>query len=79
MDRLSGLAMADLDPAATTQAAPASPCIRHCTLDDDDLCVGCGRLLSEILEWAAAPTDRKVAIRSAAASRLQQRRLRFRA
>ena len=25
-----------------------SPCIRHCTLDDADICLGCGRTLDEI-------------------------------
>jgi uncharacterized protein len=63
--------------AGASEIAPASPCIRHCTLDPNDLCVGCGRMLDEILEWAAAPTPRKLAIRTAAASRLVQRRLRI--
>ncbi|MBD1581376.1 DUF1289 domain-containing protein [Pseudoalteromonas sp. S16_S37] len=30
----------------------ASPCIRHCCLDGDDVCVGCYRTLSEILDWS---------------------------
>ena len=63
--------------AGASETGPASPCVRRCTLDPDDLCVGCGRTLDEILEWAAAPTNRKIAIRSAAASRLEQRRLRI--
>jgi predicted Fe-S protein YdhL (DUF1289 family) len=52
--------------------------VRRCTLDPDDLCVGCGRTLDEILEWAGAPTDRKIVIRSEAAARLEQRRLQIR-
>ena len=64
--------------AGALEIAPASPCVRRCTLDPDDLCVGCGRTLDEILEWAGAPTDRKFAIRGAAAARLEQRRLRLR-
>ncbi|MDW6004198.1 DUF1289 domain-containing protein [Vibrio mangrovi] len=28
-----------------------SPCIRHCCLDDHNICVGCFRTLSEILNW----------------------------
>jgi predicted Fe-S protein YdhL (DUF1289 family) len=59
--------------------APPSPCVRRCTLDAEDLCVGCGRTLDEILAWAGAPTDRKIAICSAAASRLEQRRVRLQA
>ncbi len=28
-----------------------SPCIRQCTLNDKDICLGCGRSLLEILHW----------------------------
>lgn len=55
----------------------ASPCVRRCTLDEQDLCVGCGRLLAEILEWAAAPIPRKLEIRLAATFRLERRRFRL--
>ena len=57
-------------------SGPASPCVRRCTLDEQDLCVGCGRMLNEILEWSASPTPRKIEIRTAAAGRLEQRRQR---
>ena len=30
---------------------PVSPCIRHCTLDDRNVCVGCGRTIDEIIRW----------------------------
>lgn len=30
-----------------------SPCVRLCTLDDDDVCVGCWRSLDEIKRWCA--------------------------
>jgi len=32
--------------------APASPCVALCTLDDDNICVGCGRTLDEISRWS---------------------------
>ena len=38
---------------------PDSPCRRACTLDREDICVGCGRTLDEILEWSRASTERK--------------------
>jgi predicted Fe-S protein YdhL (DUF1289 family) len=63
---------------ADRAAAEASPCRRHCTLDPDDLCIGCGRMLDEILEWSAAPRERKIAIKEKAAARLQARRVRYR-
>jgi predicted Fe-S protein YdhL (DUF1289 family) len=31
-----------------------SPCIRLCTLDDDDICVGCYRSMAEICAWGDA-------------------------
>ena len=40
----------------------ASPCVRTCCLDDDDVCIGCGRALAEIVAWGTAddPTRRDV-------------------
>ena len=29
-----------------------SPCINICTLDDDQVCLGCRRTLEEIRDWA---------------------------
>lgn len=37
-----------LNIAAT---ALASPCVRNCCLDHQDVCLGCGRTLDEILAW----------------------------
>jgi len=34
-----------------TKAIMKSPCIRMCTLNDDEVCLGCGRLLTEITSW----------------------------
>lgn len=49
-----------------------SPCIRQCCLDGEQ-CLGCGRLMPEILEWASASDQRQVQIIEAAALRRQQR------
>lgn len=32
----------------------ASPCVKNCCLDNNDICVGCFRSLEEILMWGAA-------------------------
>ncbi|MDP9065886.1 MAG: DUF1289 domain-containing protein [Pseudomonadota bacterium] len=40
--------MSEVAPAA----APASPCIRRCVLDDDLCCIGCYRTMDEIVRWA---------------------------
>lgn len=29
----------------------ATPCIRHCCLDQKDVCMGCFRTLNDILHW----------------------------
>ncbi|WP_411726799.1 DUF1289 domain-containing protein [Methyloglobulus sp.] len=31
-----------------------SPCIRHCCLNEEDVCVGCFRSLPEVVGWANA-------------------------
>lgn len=36
-----------------------TPCVRNCCLDDNDMCLGCFRLLSEILAWGKASEDEK--------------------
>lgn len=37
-----------------------SPCIRHCTLDARDVCIGCRRTLAEILRWRdMTPQERR--------------------
>jgi len=48
-----------------------SPCIRRCTLDEQDVCIGCFRSLDEILAWSKASDDRRREI----LRRTQERRL----
>lgn len=54
-----------------TPGRQPSPCIRQCCLDGEQ-CVGCGRLLAEILEWAAASDERQLRIIDAARQRKLQ-------
>jgi predicted Fe-S protein YdhL (DUF1289 family) len=49
-----------------------------CTLDVDDVCVGCGRHIREITGWSAADADSRRRIVAAAQQRLAERRLRYR-
>ena len=39
-----------------------SPCVRCCTLDEKDICLGCFRHLDEICAWSAAADDERRAI-----------------
>lgn len=35
----------------TTSAKSQSPCIRQCSLNEQEVCIGCYRTLKEILDW----------------------------
>ncbi|OUR83130.1 hypothetical protein A9Q82_03500 [Cycloclasticus sp. 46_120_T64] len=39
-----------------------SPCRRMCTLNDDDLCLGCGRLLHEITAWTSYNAQQRAVV-----------------
>lgn len=43
-------------------ARPLSPCILICTLDDDKVCLGCGRNLAQISAWALMSIDQQWAV-----------------
>lgn len=40
-----------------TQSRPPSPCINICTLDEQQICLGCRRTLDEIAEWASMTAE----------------------
>jgi predicted Fe-S protein YdhL (DUF1289 family) len=44
-----------------THPLPAvqSPCIRNCCLDEKDMCLGCFRMLDEILIWSTASAQQQ--------------------
>jgi predicted Fe-S protein YdhL (DUF1289 family) len=51
----------------------ASPCVRNCCLDDDNVCMGCGRALVEIVAWGTASDADKHAILARIRERLRAR------
>ncbi len=51
----------------------ASPCIRSCCLDDEDVCLGCGRSLEEIVAWNEASDTEKAAIVERGRERIARR------
>ncbi|HEY9183259.1 MAG TPA: DUF1289 domain-containing protein [Gammaproteobacteria bacterium] len=51
----------------------ASPCVRNCCLDDANICMGCGRLLQEIVAWGTACDADKAAILARSRERLHAR------
>ena len=44
--------MALHDPRKAPPDPLKSPCVRNCCLDDEDVCMGCGRTLDEIRSWS---------------------------
>ena len=46
-----------------------SPCVRLCTLDDEDICLGCYRSIAEICAWGGAGNDERRQIMQAASER----------
>lgn len=54
------------DPAL---AAADSPCVRRCTLNDDDICIGCGRTLADIAAWGGMSLAQRIACKQRAAER----------
>ncbi|HUO67445.1 MAG TPA: DUF1289 domain-containing protein [Gammaproteobacteria bacterium] len=51
----------------------ASPCVRRCCLDDDDVCIGCGRALHEIVAWGTADDTTRREILERSSERIAQR------
>jgi predicted Fe-S protein YdhL (DUF1289 family) len=51
--------------------------VRNCCLDEDNVCMGCGRALDEIVAWGTASDADKAAIleRSRERARRQAQRL----
>ncbi|MDH4107869.1 MAG: DUF1289 domain-containing protein [Gammaproteobacteria bacterium] len=46
--------------AATARSEyPASPCVRICALDEQNVCTGCRRTLAEIANWARMSADER--------------------
>jgi predicted Fe-S protein YdhL (DUF1289 family) len=60
-----------------TEAPVASPCVRNCCLDDDDICLGCHRSIEEIIAWGPADSAERRAILERAARRKQAQRARY--
>jgi predicted Fe-S protein YdhL (DUF1289 family) len=56
-----------------TQPVVASPCVRICTLDDEEVCIGCGRALAEIVGWTKMSPSEQRAVCVRAAQRRSER------
>jgi predicted Fe-S protein YdhL (DUF1289 family) len=48
-----------------------SPCTRHCGLNVDNICVGCGRTVRELRIWSSCSDEEKQEIVSKSCDRLR--------
>lgn len=48
-----------------------SPCVHICSLDENNVCIGCFRTGQEITDWGMMSSDEKKAVREACAQREQ--------
>lgn len=65
------------EDSETQNKTDDNPCVRNCCLDGDNICLGCGRRLAEILEWHRADPERRAHIRLSARSRLLRRQAKY--
>ena len=50
------------------------PCVRNCCLNNDDVCMGCGRTLEEITRWRSVPDSERAEMWKSATERRAQMR-----
>jgi len=55
----------------------ASPCVRNCCLDENEVCMGCGRHINEILAWHQSSGKEREEILAQARRRLIQKPERY--
>lgn len=48
-----------------------SPCNKICTLNSDNICIGCGRSREEIGRWSQLPDEEKARVVKRARARLE--------
>ena len=50
-----------------------SPCIKHCNINKNHFCSGCGRKIQEIQEWTRLKDEQKLEILELSRSRLKNK------
>jgi len=58
---------------STKKTEIQSPCVRNCCLDRQDVCLGCGRTVDEIIIWGDATNQLKTEILIKAKGRKEAR------
>lgn len=65
--------MALFDPSRPKTDPLQSPCVRNCCLDEQDVCLGCGRTLGEIRAWSSLSERERQQVLALCEERKQQR------
>ncbi|MBA53779.1 MAG: DUF1289 domain-containing protein [Pseudomonadales bacterium] len=65
--------MSHSKPTRFTPPSTQSPCVRNCCLNQEDVCLGCGRTLEEIRGWSQFTTEERTLVLDKA----RERRRRF--
>jgi len=50
-----------------------APCVRNCCLNEQDVCMGCGRHFTEIQQWHGMSAEQRAELLKVAALRRQAR------
>ena len=58
-----------VDSNGDTNLGVASPCVRTCQLNDQDMCMGCFRMINEIVRWGQFTKEEKVSVLHACRNR----------
>ncbi len=59
------------------QSTVSNPCIRHCCLNEQDVCLGCFRSLNEITGWSQLDDEQRKGVMEKAKQRNETHRLRY--
>lgn len=65
--------MALFDPSRPKTDPLQSPCVRNCCLDEQDVCLGCGRTLAEIRAWSSLSERERQQVLTVCEERKRQR------
>jgi uncharacterized protein len=49
-----------------------SPCVRNCCLNDNDVCLGCFRTMSEIIAWGQSTNEERQVILTSSKRRAKE-------
>lgn len=60
-----------------SQSTITNPCVRHCCLNEQDVCLGCFRSLSEITGWSKLDESQRTAVLGQAKQRHELHQIRY--